>query len=74
MAENKVAKITGFKIGELSVQIDAPEGATLKQVLAAAGIHQEGSTFVINGDRATLTDVVRPGDKVEVQPKPRAGR
>jgi len=72
-------KISGVKIGELEVTVEGTEGATLKQVLAAAGIHQDGMQFVINGDRkAPVTNVaaagtLRDGDTVEVYDRPQAG-
>lgn len=72
-------KVSGVKIGELEVAFEDTEGATLKQVLAAAGIRQDGQQFIINGDRkAPVTNpagtTLRDGDTVEVFDRPQAGR
>lgn len=72
-------KVSGVKIGELEVTIEGTDGATLKQVLAAVGIHQDGQQFIVNGDRkapVTNTTGVRlnDGDTVEVFDRPQAGR
>ena len=71
-------KVSGVKIGELEVTIEGGEGATLKQVLDAVGVKQDGMQFVINGDRkAPVTGTtgvrLRDGDTVEVFDRPEAG-
>ena len=70
--------IKGFKIGQLEVVVEGSEGHTLKEVLTAAGVKQDGQQFIINGDRkAPVTDTakatVRSGDTVEVYDRPQAG-
>ena len=71
-------KVSGVKIGDLEVNIDGGEGATLKQVLTAVGIAQEGQQFIINGDRkAPVTNPagtrIMDGDTIEVFDRPQAG-
>lgn len=71
-------KVSGVKIGELEVTIDGGEGASLKQVLEAVGVRQDGQQFIINGDRKapvtnTIATTLRDGDTVEVFDRPQAG-
>jgi sulfur carrier protein ThiS len=69
--------IRGFQIGELKVECDAPAGMSLRDVLAAAGVHMEGQTFIVNGQRVPEAGTgqvnLRGGDQVEVLNKARGG-
>ena len=71
--------VKGLRIGELNVEFEGTDGMTLKQVLTAAGIKQDGQQFIINGD--TKNPVTNPaaarladGDTVKVEARPQAGR
>lgn len=68
-------KVSGLRIGELAVDLEGTDGMTLQQVLADAGIRQEGAQFVINGrPTVDLTTPIRDGDEIEVADRPKAGR
>jgi sulfur carrier protein ThiS len=70
-----MVKVSGLRIGELEVTIEGTEGLTLLQVLAEAGIRQEGAQFVINGRPTTdLNAAIVDGDEIEVADRPKAGR
>lgn len=71
-------KVSGVKIGNLEAQIEGSEGASLKDVCKAIGVHHDGQQFIINGDRKNpVTDcnsIVRDGDSVEIYDRPKAGK
>lgn len=72
-------KISSVKFGDMEVNFEGTEGLSLKKLLEAAGIHQDGQQFIINGDRkAPVTNAagttVRNGDTVEIFDRPQAGK
>lgn len=51
-----------------AVEVDLPEGATVRDAMAAAGMANDAETVghAVFGVRATLETVLRDGDRVEL--------
>lgn len=73
-----MAVVTSLRIGEMDIQVDDAEGATLKEILEELGIQQQGTQFIINGRTAepttNLNYRVRNNDRVDIIDNPKAGR
>ena len=66
-------KVKVLKLGHSTREVEAAEGASVEDVLAASNLPDDGYSVTVNGVGAMLTGPVREGDVIALVPKVEGG-